>query len=56
MGLPRSLTFEASFYGWVDPNKGHNNSFKQHDFKMIGETLGMGFYYSLIGLDKAKKC
>ena len=52
--IPRSLTFQVSFYGWVD-QKGMICSFKQHDLKAIGESLGMAFYYSLIGLEKAKK-
>ena len=55
VGVPHSLTFEASFYGWVDPNKGVVTAFKQNDLRMIGESLGMGFYYSFIGIQKAKK-
>ena len=55
MQIPHSLTFEASFYGWVDQHKGIIVSFKPQDYRMIGESLGMGFYYSLIGIDKVKK-
>lgn len=43
-----------SFYGWVDPIKQTNYSFKQSDLKNIGESLGIGFYYSLIGIEGAK--
>jgi hypothetical protein len=39
----------------VDPNKGVTCSFKQSDFRGIGEGLGLGFYYQFIGMERAKK-
>jgi hypothetical protein len=34
--IPHSLTFEVSFYGWVDPQKEVNYTFRQTDLKLIG--------------------
>jgi hypothetical protein len=49
------LTFEASFYGWFDPAKKIIQSFKQQDYYSIGEGLGMGLFYTFVGIEKAKK-
>jgi len=45
----------VSFYGYHDTVKGSIYSFKQVDLRMIGESLGLGFYYFFIGIDKVKK-
>jgi hypothetical protein len=45
----------VSFYGWTDTVKETNYCFKQGDLRSIGESLGVGFYYSLIGIEQAKK-
>ena len=54
LNIPLSLTFETSFYGWVDAN-GQNHTFNAQHFRQLGESLGVGLYYSLLGVPRVKQ-